>query len=388
MGRFNAQAAGRDLRKFRGTRDESRFWEDLEGEIKTRNVNEFSIRDLFEHFVPDGHEIVQSWSPRSGGGSSGVQLREASIDTSDFSSITGQIVFSAIMDAWNNPEFLGDRLMETIQTDFSGEKIPGIGGLGDEAETVNEAGEYPRVGLSEEWVDTPETTKRGFITELTKEAIFFDRTGRLMQMASEGTRYLAINREKRMLDAVLGITSLYRRNGLAAAIATYNDNSGTHDFDNLAASNALADWTDIENAELLFDGMADPNTGEPLMVTPTQLIVPSALKYTARRILGATEIQFGDGASNTTRTVGSNPVGQLEILSSAYVKARTSSASTWFLGDFRRGFKYMQNWPITPVQAPTNSEAEFTRDIVMRWKVSERGTPAVVEPRYAVKCTA
>jgi len=33
------------------------------------------------------------------------------------------------------------------------------------------------------------------------------------------------------------------------------------------------------------------------------------------------------------------------------------------------------------VQAPTNSEAEFSQDIVVRFKASERGVPAIVEPR-------
>jgi hypothetical protein len=36
---------------------------------------------------------------------------------------------------------------------------------------------------------------------------------------------------------------------------------------------------------------------------------------------------------------------------------------------------------MTVVQAPTNSEAEFMQDIVVRFKASERGTPAVMEPR-------
>ena len=70
------------------------------------------------------------------------------------------------------------------------------------------------------------------------------------------------------------------------------------------------------------------------------------------------------------------------------VKQRTSSASTWFIGDPARAFAYMENWPITVVSAPDNSEAEFTHDIVSRFKVSERGAAAVIEPRYMVKCTA
>ena len=41
----------------------------------------------------------------------------------------------------------------------------------------------------------------------------------------------------------------------------------------------------------------------------------------------------------------------------------------------------MENWPITVVQAPTNSEAEFSQDIVVRFKASERGAAAIIEPR-------
>jgi len=37
--------------------------------------------------------------------------------------------------------------------------------------------------------------------------------------------------------------------------------------------------------------------------------------------------------------------------------------------------------------APTNSEAEFNQDIVARFKASERGAAAVLNPRYAVLST-
>ena len=47
----------------------------------------------------------------------------------------------------------------------------------------------------------------------------------------------------------------------------------------------------------------------------------------------------------------------------------------------------MENWPITVTQAPPNSEAEFTHDIVARFKASERGAAAVLNPRYVVKNT-
>ena len=57
----------------------------------------------------------------------------------------------------------------------------------------------------------------------------------------------------------------------------------------------------------------------------------------------------------------------------------------WFLGDFRRAFAYMENWPITVTQAPANSEADFNQDIVLRFKASERGAAAVINPRYVIK---
>ena len=47
----------------------------------------------------------------------------------------------------------------------------------------------------------------------------------------------------------------------------------------------------------------------------------------------------------------------------------------------------MENWPITVTQAPANSEAEFNQDIVLRFKASERGAAAVIDPRYVVKST-
>jgi hypothetical protein len=48
----------------------------------------------------------------------------------------------------------------------------------------------------------------------------------------------------------------------------------------------------------------------------------------------------------------------------------------------------MENWPMTVTPAPSNSEIEFTQDIVARWKASERGAAATLEPRAMHKSTA
>ena len=46
----------------------------------------------------------------------------------------------------------------------------------------------------------------------------------------------------------------------------------------------------------------------------------------------------------------------------------------------------MENWPITVTQSAPGSEAEFSNDVVVRFKASERGAAAVLNPRYVVKC--
>lgn len=353
------------------------------------DAKRLSIRHLFESFVPDGRELVDSWNPRSAADQAGVRLHEAAVETSAFSNITGQIFYNQVLEYFENPQLIGNRLVETVPTNLDGEKIAGVSLLSDDIETVGENKDYPTAGVSEDWVETPRTTKRGVIVPVTREAIFFDRTGQLLRHCSQVAEVMALNKEKRILDAVLGEVSSYNRKD-RGVVATYGNNAGDHDFDNLQASNALADYTDIENARLLFDGMTDPNTGEPIIVGPSmQIIVPTALQVTAARIIAATEYRAVN-SSNTT--LSGNPLQYMplnfSVESSAYVKDRTSSTTTWFIGDFPRGFKYMENWGPTVIEAPPNSHEEFRRDVVAQYKITERGVAAVVEPRVAVKCTA
>ena len=388
---IHARKLARDLQLRRQDRQEHVFWTELHEalEEKWMQPKEFSWRDMFEYFVPHGHEIVTSWNPRHGGG--GIMLHEAgdAVTTSDFSNITGQIVYSQVLEEFNNPAFLWPRLVNNDQTPFDGEKIPGVTGIGDQAEIIGEADPFPLAGVSEKFVETPVTEKRGTIVPVTKEAMFFDRTGVMMDRIKNTSHWLGQNKEKRILDVVLGVTeNIYKRNG--SIIATYGDSSGLHDWDNLQASNALVDWTDVELAELLFDDITDPDTGEPVDVIPDTIICPTALKHTSRFVNNATNIRRGPGGSTGDGIVteGGNPLDNYDIVTGPMIKSRTSSATTWFVGQPKRAFVYKMNWDITSDEQIANSHDEFHRDIVQSFKVSERGVVAVVEPRYMVKCTA
>ena len=367
------------------------FLEGLEqGHIDPNTV---SLRMLFESVVDGGREMIDSWNPQYQTGRISIYEGAGAVTTADFSNITGQIMFAEILKTWENPMMLHPQLMNDVQTPFNGEKIPGVGNLGDVAQVIGEGKDYPTAGVSEEYIETPATTKRGVIVEVTKEAAFFDRTGEVLKRCRDITVALLISKEKRCLDAALGITDLYRRNG-GAAQATYGASHTNGDFVNLKTSNGLTDWTNVEAAELLFDAITDPNTGEPILIDKTamQIVCATAKNYSATFALSPDVIRRedrgGSAAGTIVETRGRNPVRNYPVLTNAYVKARTSSDTTWFIGDFKRAFEYRQNWPITPVTAPASNHDEFHRDIIQSTKISERGSVAVVEPRYVVKSTA
>lgn len=382
--RFNVK---RLLEAARRDGNEQKFHDEFAEALEKKEIrpDEFSLLELFEETVEDGREIVSQWRHNAEGR---MSLVEAGVNSTAFSNITGQLLVNTVMEAYDDPIFISDQLVTTQTTRLpKGEKIPGMSRIGNEAEAIGEGQPYPLVAFGEDWIETPETIKRGMIVPLTREAIVQDLTGLILERARDVAYWIRYNKEIRCLQTVLGITSSYNRRN-RGVVATYGDNSGSHDWDNLAGSNTLVDWTDIENAELLFDALVDPNVGTPIPIVPDTLVVPSALKHTANRIINAEGVGMGDGASNTYRTDGPNPVkGAYKIVSSQLVKVVTSSDSTWFLGAFKRGFKYMQVSPIQTVQAPTNSHDEFHRDIMQQWKVSEWGVAAVTEPRVAVKCT-
>ncbi|MEX2316319.1 MAG: hypothetical protein WD669_04145 [Pirellulales bacterium] len=349
---------------------------------------DFSIRDLAEGLVPDGREWVRLLDPRSTGS---VQLLEANdgVDVTAFLNITGQVIYSKIMEAYHQEAFVVSKLVETIPTRLDGERIPGISRMADTIDEVSPGMPYPHLGFGEDYIDTPSTTKRGFIVPVTKEAVFFDRTHLILSRAAEVGEILGLNKEKRLIDLVIGVTNNYNWKG-----TSYNTYQTTTPWVNTLATNELVDWTNVDKAEQLFADILDPNTGEPVLIRGTTVLVTPAYRHAAHRVFQAAELTF-TAAGATTATVAANPMSGYRVRDSrlAYrrIVASGVSAATakkwWFIGDFRRAFAYMENWPITVTQAPVGSEAEFNSDIVLRFKASERGAAAVLNPRYVVKNT-
>jgi hypothetical protein len=356
-----------------------------DGHLKPDN---FSIRDLAEALIPEGREWVRMLDPRSAGSVSVLEAGDG-IDVSAFLNVTGQVIHSKIIDAYNQEAFVVSKLVDTIPTRLDGEKIPGIGRVNDQVEAIGPGMPYPHLGFGEDYIETPSTTKRGFIVPVTKEAIFFDRTHLILSRAAEVGEILGLNKEKRLIDLVIGATNNYKSKG--TALNTYQTSSP---WVNSISGNELVDWANVDAAEQLFADILDPNTGEPVLIRGTTLLVMPAYRHAAHRIVNATQLTFS-ADSSPTATFAPNPLSNFRVFDSrlAYRRIVASGVAAadakkwWFVGDFRRAFAYMENWPITVTQAPLGSEAEFNNDIVLRFKASERGAAAVLNPRYVVKST-
>lgn len=365
-------------------------------EKKHLRPEDFSIRELAVGLITDrqGKPCGEDWfrqfaSPR--GGFRSLQEAAGAVDTSAFAGITGQIVFNKILDGYTHADFLYPELLTNVPTTFlQGERLPGIGEVGDVFDPVTEGQNYPMIGINEEFIDTPALVKRGGIVPVTREIIIADRTGILLDRAASGGKGLGYNLERRALDVVTGITNNYKRNTVSSN--TYLTSGA---YINQQA-NPLVDHSDLENVEVLMAGVTDPNTG--LFITPEieALLLPMELKKTALRILNTTEVAVVDNTAgaNTMRQWSDPPktlydkrLGTIKVHASPFVKERTSSSSTYFAGNFKKAFGRTVAWDITPQTAGETSEAGFAADIFQRFKISVLDAVWVMNPRWVSKNT-
>ena len=98
------------------------------------------------------------------------------------------MIYSKIMEAYQNEAFVVSKLVETIPTRLDGEKIPGIARIEDKIAEVHPGMPYPQPRLRRGLHRDAATTKRGFIVPVTREAIFFDRTHLVLVARGGGRR--------------------------------------------------------------------------------------------------------------------------------------------------------------------------------------------------------
>ena len=257
---------------------------------------------------------------------------------------------------------------------------------------------YPLAGVQEDWIEAPGGRKRGKIVALTWEAVFADRTGDLLKRGERRPLARAQQGKAQIIDSIVdenaGTVSAtlggHRYHWRGTSYATHQTNAAVAPFyNNVVTSNALADWTDVEAAELRMSRIRDPYTNEPMEITPDVIMVTKQLEYTAHYIIHSTTANIAVGGYNASATVTRyempNFIPKYRVLTSQLLETRMTTDTDWYLANLRRMVAYKEIRPLTVEQAPANHPDEFNRDIVNQWKVSEFGAPFVQEPRAVVE---
>lgn len=390
----------------------------------------YTIRDLFENLVvnksdgePVGSTFVNDYfDPRHPS-----TLYEAgaidAVDSSMFAGVTGQLLVTQVLQPYEKEEYMFRRMVPTYPSPLEQERWIGIADPKDPGKNqlrVAEGEPFRMFGFGEQYVQTPITRKEGGIIGVTKEAIFFDRTGQLTDKASEIGDLMAFSEEQEVIGVMIGGSTdptlytekrqfdsapvtldlfQYESAGSGSYQLAFAYPTRLYPFYNDIPDNPLEDYKSIRTADRYFSNTVDPNRGRPIVVGKPYIIAPHTARIDVAQVLQATNIlkltQQGVNTAGALFTNSPNP--QLSIgltpdnfLVSRLLKAELQSQLSltsaqadliWFYGDLPATLKWVQNWPVTVVQAPTNSEAEFNQDIVMRWKASKRGRCVIAEPR-------
>jgi len=388
MGKAINVREGRRLVESHGV---DKYHNELSIALEKRQVSygDISIRDLYEVYC--GRDALDSLDPRRKSG--GRQLTEAAdaVSSAAFTNITGQLLVNKVKDEYQTQTRLTQELYQEYPTNImQGEKIPGIGGLGDVAEVVPEGKAFPVVGVNEEWVLAPTVKKRGFEVHVTREAVVQDLTGVLLARCGNGAKYLGITNEKRALDVVTGIVNNYSRNGTATN--TYlTSGAYINQQANPLVNNPT--YNSIQNIDTLVSNINDPNTGEPIAfdMSGLILIVPTALMNVAEVLISASQVRQLDSnalGAGAVATYAPTPIGgrPFRIASSPYIARRSGSNTTWFAGQPKNAFYRSVVWDIEQ-QDITATAGIASRMIVAAYQVSVADEYWVYEPRYMTKNT-
>ena len=79
---------------------------------------------------------------------------------------------------------------------------------------------------------------------------------------------------------------------------------------------------------------------------------------------------------------------KFNIVSGPYVRRQVGNSDTWFLGKFKKAFRYNYTMPLQTFRMNPSSSRRFNNDVVFALKVRRKGSASVIEPRYVIKATA
>jgi len=350
--------------------------------------DDFSVKAMFEELVDPKHEFNHSTDAKV--------LQEA-VTSSAFPTITNTVINAAIIPAYELAVGPAARLVsEAPATKTSREEVAGYTSGGQFA-VRREHMSYEEDTLSEKYWSI-DKADFGKIISLTREAIFDDRTGDLINRArimGEKGGQLRAKIITKTLE--VGVRTEYGESASQAAVYKGTANtaavfySATHAAtidsaginQNLVTSNGLGVAGALNTTNALFSKMKD-ESGDEIGVVADTLIYPPDLFETAKELLADSSKRSVQGASRVSETSANVWQGRFEPIELPFL----SSTSTWYLGSPKKQMLWLWVWkPETKVQTE-NSESAFHAQIVLRYRFSFNGGCGHTDYRFIAKNTA
>lgn len=344
-------------------------------------------------------------------------------DISAWSGVSSGLLERKILEAFEDPMFIGDELMPIEPTKIpSGQKVIGVSRVPRSAQQRallrrNPGMPHNRTGVTERYVTLGRYREYGDAVDITQEAAWFDLTGQLLQHAQAVGGALGMAIEFDRIDAFIGvpnstgITGEYAfkydntaLNVFSSTAQSYGGNPGTTiGYINDNANNDLIDMTNVKASWLGFVRTTDPETGTRITVMPDTIMVnPARLDAAWLTVLPPmVERRAAPGATQATAgvlniTEGANPVkkyGVERILWSPLVEQRCTDSdglalsqqvadSYWWHFKSGRFCKYMQLKPLEIQSISGTSYDQIDRGVVISVFAQEWGFPSVWAPWY------
>lgn len=353
-----------------------------EGKLNTRDI---SLKQVYEELVDC--PISESAS----------RVSEA-LNSSAFPNVAQKIIHSDIIKEYNLAVGSAANLVTEAQASRTDEELVVGFTAGDTTPMLRRQGmAYEETSMGEKnW--TIKMADFGRMISLTREVIFEDRTGEVLSRARDIGRAAGHHKQKMIIESIeiaartafeetASSAAVYKGTARNAATMYSNDHSALDGQanDNLLASNALSDYTDLDAVYQAFANMVD-EAGNKVDIVPNTLLVPAALKAKAFQIMNSQMLGGGqtDTVSPTYNPVNDLAQGGLNIASSVFL----SSSTDWYMGDFSKQLKWLNVYAPSTESQGANSELAFTNQIVSRFRFSYHAGIGHTDWRYIAKSTA
>ena len=356
MFRDKTKVALRDLLEQAGNDGALRIIRESLSEKKIR-PEDFSLREIWEA-CEQGRSVMEA------------------VSSDMFPKITGELINSKIIDAYNITATIGDMLVTTVPSKMEVETVAGFDAV-ESPEEVQQGREYEDSTVGEKYV-TIRNQKFGRLLSVTEEMIYFDKTGQILARGARIGEKAALYKEKLIVEGVQDVNSnVFNPSGVAAAFYR-TAASGTLRINSVAAT--PFGESGMKAFEKVQQNMTDEN-GDPVLLNPanTYVLVPVDLWVEARQLARTVKVPEGnENADNVFK-------GTFTPLTSYYISAQ--STTVWYAGDFRQDFWWSEVWPLQVMTAKPGHEAEFRRDVKSIHKVRFYGAIGAVSSSHAFKFT-